>query len=69
MKKTKFEDPRGDLYNNLLKKGINKEISFNISIDTGIGVVDRDYINDLELTIKQKRIAYELLKDFYWGSF
>jgi hypothetical protein len=69
MKKTKFYDPRGDLYNGLLKRGINKKISFNIAIDAGIGAVNMDYINELKLSKRQKKIAHELVKDFYWGSF
>jgi hypothetical protein len=67
--KKKICDPREALAERLYEAGIDGQTAFLIAVDTGIGLVDKDYLIDLHLGKRQLIIAECLVKDFYWGDF
>ena len=67
MKKYIF-DQRELLIEKLIRVGIDFQKSFFISIDTGINLVDREYLIDFGLRGKQLKTAERIVQEFYWGS-
>jgi hypothetical protein len=67
MKKDIF-DQRELLIQKLIMVGIAFQKSFFISIDAGIGSVDKEYLMDFGLRGKQLRTAERIVQEFYWGN-
>jgi hypothetical protein len=67
--KKKIFDPREALAEELYEAGIGGQTAFLIALDAGIGLVDKDYLIDLNLGKRQLIMAERLIKDFYWGDF
>jgi hypothetical protein len=67
MKKYIF-DQRELLIEKSIRVGIDFQKSFFISIDTGINLVDREYLIDFGLRGKQLKTAERIVQEFYWGS-
>jgi|GEM_PF-511672 len=63
------KDPREILYKNLLKKGVNDHNAKIISLDAGLGLVDKKYLISLSLPNKYLKSSIQLLKNFYFGEY
>jgi hypothetical protein len=61
-------DQRKLLIQKLIMVGIDSQKSFFISIDTGIGSVDKEYLMDFGLRGKQLKTAERIVQEFYWGD-
>ena len=59
-------DPRETLAHQLAEAGLNSKDAFIIALDSGLNVVDRDYLIDLGLKGNQLILAETCIKDFYW---
>jgi len=68
MKKETY-DTRETLSNKLYEAGIDEQKAFLVALDTGAGLVDKEYLIDLGLTEEQLKVAESLVKDFYWKDF